>query len=48
MNENETKLATIRNLQFFYLIQDDDELKGIVKAEMQKMGLIDEVNRMEL
>ncbi|MEC2054407.1 hypothetical protein I6J18_20005 [Peribacillus psychrosaccharolyticus] len=47
-NENETKLATIRNLQFFYLIQDDDELKGIVKAEMQKMGLIDEVNRMEL
>lgn len=47
-NDDETKLATIRNLQFFYLIQEDDELKELVKLEMQKMGLIDEVNRMEL
>ena len=46
-NDEETKLATIRNLQFFYLIQDDDKLKECVKAEMLKMGLTDEVNRME-
>lgn len=47
-NDDETKLATIRNLQFFHLIQDDDKLKEFVKAEMLKMGLIDEVNRIEL
>ncbi|WP_407406242.1 hypothetical protein [Peribacillus sp.] len=47
-SDEATKLATIRNLQYFYLIQEDDELKECVKAEMLKMGLTDEVNRMDM